>query len=314
MTIPPELESRILRYYHAEKWRVGPIATPWGVHHGTVRRVLAQAGLPTRAPRPRPSRIDPYLPFIRATLEQFPTLTASRLYPRVRERGYLGAPDHFRHLVSLHRPRRPLAAYLRLRRWPGAQAQVDWGHFGHLEIGRARRPLMAFVRVLSYSRQIVLRFFLDARMENFLRGHVAAFQALGGVARVLWYDHLKSAVLERQGFGVRFHPPCWPSPVTTATNPDRWRWRGATRRAGWNGPSARSATTSLPPEAIAIWPISMPRHHAWCLGPAAERRCPEDTAISVREAFVQEQPRLLEWPDNPFPTEARVDVNAGKTP
>jgi len=29
---------------------------------------------------------------------------------------------------------------------------------------------MAFVMVLSYSRQIFLRFFADARMENFLRG------------------------------------------------------------------------------------------------------------------------------------------------
>jgi hypothetical protein len=29
--------------------------------------------------------------------------------------------------------------------------------------------------VMSYSRRICLRFFLDARMENFLRGHVAAF-------------------------------------------------------------------------------------------------------------------------------------------
>jgi len=28
-------------------------------------------------------------------------------------------------------------------------------------IGRARRPLMAFVAVLSFSRQIFLRFFLD---------------------------------------------------------------------------------------------------------------------------------------------------------
>jgi transposase len=83
---------------------------------------------------------------------------------------------------------------------------VDWGHFGHLQIGRARRPLMAFVMVLSHSRQIFLRFFLDARMENFLRGHVAAFTAWGGVARVLLYDNLKSAVLERRGDAIRFHP------------------------------------------------------------------------------------------------------------
>src|SRR5271156_1018239 len=65
---------------------------------------------------------------------------------------------------------------------------------------------MAFVMVLSYSRQIFLRFFLDARMESFLRGHVAAFTAWNGCARVLLYDNLKSAVLERQGDAIRFHP------------------------------------------------------------------------------------------------------------
>ena len=66
-----------------------------------------------------------------------------------------------------------------------------------IDHGRARRPLMAFVVVLSYSRQIFLRFFLDARMENFLRGHVGAFTAWNGCPRVLLYDNLKSAVLER---------------------------------------------------------------------------------------------------------------------
>jgi hypothetical protein len=38
VTIPPDIEAQILRYYHAERWRVGTIAT--------VARVLAQAGLP----------------------------------------------------------------------------------------------------------------------------------------------------------------------------------------------------------------------------------------------------------------------------
>jgi predicted DNA-binding protein (UPF0251 family) len=46
MTIPPELEAKILRYYHVEKWRVGTVAAQLGVHHSTVSRVLAQAGLP----------------------------------------------------------------------------------------------------------------------------------------------------------------------------------------------------------------------------------------------------------------------------
>ena len=148
------------------------------------------------------------------------------------------ARDHFRHLVACHRPRPKAEAYLRLRSLPGEQAQVDWGHFGHLEIGRARRPLMAFVMVLSHSRQIFLRFFLDARMENFLRGHVAAFTAWRGVPRVLLYDNLKSAVLERRGDAIRFHPTLLgfagqyryePRPVAVARGNEKGRVERAIR-------------------------------------------------------------------------------------
>ena len=56
----------------------------------------------------------------------------------VAERGYVGGPSHFRLLVAQMRPRPPAQAFLRLRTLPGEQAQVDWGHFGHLQIGRAR--------------------------------------------------------------------------------------------------------------------------------------------------------------------------------
>ena len=45
MVIVPDIEAQILRYYHAEKWRVGTIARQLHVHHSVVRRVLAQAGL-----------------------------------------------------------------------------------------------------------------------------------------------------------------------------------------------------------------------------------------------------------------------------
>ena len=65
---------------------------------------------------------------------------------------------------------------------------------------------MAFVMVLSYSRDIYLRFFLNASMENFLRGHVGAFATWRGLPRVLLYDNLKSVVLERLGDAIRFHP------------------------------------------------------------------------------------------------------------
>ena len=71
MAISKELEAKILRYFHVEKWRVGTIARQLGIHHGTVDRVLSQAGLPKVARPHRSSMIDPFLPFIVETLGSF---------------------------------------------------------------------------------------------------------------------------------------------------------------------------------------------------------------------------------------------------
>jgi len=314
MVIAPDIEGQILRYHHAEKWTVGTIARQLHVHHSVVRRVLAQAGLPRIGRPPRPSQIDAYLPFIHLTLGTFPTLTASRLYAMVRERGYRGSPDHFRHLIACHRPRPKAEGYLRLRCLPGEQAQVDWAHFGHLEIGRARRPLMAFVMVLSYSRQIFLRFFADARMENFLRGHVGAFTAWHGVPRVLLYDNLKSAVLERHGAAIRFHPTLLgfaghyryePRPVAVARGNEKGRVERAIRYVRDSFFAARSFVDLDDLNAQA---------ETWCIGPAADRRCPDEPQRTVRAVFAEEAGRLLALPDNPAPLLERLAVSVGKTP
>jgi transposase len=314
LVTPPDIEAQILRFYHAEKWTIGTIARQLHIHNGVVRRVLAQAGLPKLGPPPRKSLIDAYLPFIRQTLETFPTLTASRLYGMVRERGYQGRADHFRHLISCHRPRRKAEAYLRLRCLPGEQGQVDWAHFGHLEIGRARRPLMAFVMVLSYSRQVFLHFFLDARMESFLRGHVAAFSAWGGVPRVLLYDNLKSAVLERRGDAIRFHPTLLrfagdyryePRPVAIARGNEKGRVERAIRYVRDAFFAARTFTDLDDLNAQAA---------AWCIGPAGDRRCPDEPERTVRAVFDEERPRLLALPDTSAPVLEHVAVSVGKTP
>jgi transposase len=313
VTIPPELEAQILRYYHVERWLPNTIARQLKVHHGTVARVLARAGL-ARLGRPRPSRIDPYLPFILATLEKFPTLTASRLYAMVRERGYRGGPDHFRHVIGCHRPRPKAEAYLRLRTLPGEQGQVDWAHFGHLEIGRARRPLMAFVMVLSFSRQLFLRFFLSQCLENFLRGHVEAFATWQGLPRVLLYDNLKSVVLERHGDAIRFHHTLLefaahyrfePRPVAVARGNEKGRVERAVRYTRTAFFAGRTFTDLADLNAQA---------DAWCRGMAADRRCPGDNSKTVREAFAQEAPQLLTLPHNPYTVFERKGVYAQKTP
>jgi len=314
MSIGPELEAQILRCFHVEKWRLNTIAVQLRVHHTTVSRVLWQAGVPRAATRPRASALDPFVPFLLATLERYPTLTAARLHAMLRERGYQGSASQLRHRVALLRPRPPAEAYLRLRTLPGEQAQVDWGHFGHLQIGRARRPLMAFVMVLSHSRAIHLRFFHDARMPAFVAGHLGAFEAFGGVPRVLLYDNLKSAVLERRDAAIRFHPTLLalaahyrfePRPVAPARGNEKGRVERAIRYVRNAFFAARRFTDLAELNAQA---------DAWCAGPAAERPCPEDLSLSVAQAFAAERPVLLALPDDAFAVQERVEVSVGKTP
>ena len=156
MTLSKDKENKILRYHFVEQWKVGTIATQLNLHHSVVDRVLAQAGLPKVERSLRPSIIDPYLPFIHDTLAQYPRLTAARLYDMAKARGYSGAPSFFRQRLSQMRPRKQPEAFLRLKTLAGEQSQVDWGSFGHVIIGRARRPLVAFVMVLSFGRPTLI--------------------------------------------------------------------------------------------------------------------------------------------------------------
>lgn len=315
MAISEELRAQVLRYFHAEHWRVGTIARQLQIHHSTVERVLKDSGVARERRRQRrPSMLDDYEAFIVDTLERFPTLTASRLYEMVRARGYAGGPDHFRHRVAELRPRREAEAYLRLRTLPGEQAQVDWAHFGHLEVGRARRPLMAFVMVLSYSRHVFLRFYLHATLANLVRGHVAAFEAFGGVARVVLYDNMASVVVERRGDAIRFHPTLLalaahyryqPRPVAPARGNEKGRVERIIRFVRERFFAARRFRDLEDLNAQAA---------EWTDTVAARRPCPENRELSVAAVFETERERLLPLPETPFPTEERAEVQVGKTP
>jgi transposase len=312
--ISPYNEATILRLFHAEKWRVGTIARQLSIHHSVVTRVLEQAGVPAAQCRQRRSMADPFIPFITETLKKYPEICASRIYQMVRERGYPGRPDHFRSIVARVRPPKPAQAYLRLKTLPGDQAQVDWAFFDKIKIGKAERPLMAFVMVLSWSRMIFLKFYLDCRIANLMRGHQDAFDFFSGVPRVILYDNPKNVVLERVGDAIRFHPTLLdftghyryePRPVGVARGNEKGRVERAIRYVRTSFFPARKWTDldDLNQQAL-----------AWCTGEAADRACPEDTAQRVREAFAAEQPKLLPIPDNPYPTDERVETIARKTP
>jgi transposase len=314
MTIPLDLAAHIQRLFTVERWRVGTIARQLHVHRDTVRRVLREHGAAPPDVPLRPSLVDPYRVFMRETLEKYPTLTARRLHDMVCERGYAGQASHFRYLVSTMRPRPAAEAYLRLRTLPGEQMQVDWAHFGHLQIGRARRPLMGFVIVLSYSRRLFLRFCLNAQMDSFLRAHVLAFIAFGGLARTALYDNLKSVVLERVGDAIVFnaeflafakHFRFEPLPVGVRRGNEKGRIERQIDFVRKSFFAARKFTDVADLNAQA---------RDWCEGRVLDRPWPQDDSLSVRQAFALEQPRLLELPATDFALGQRLEVSVAKTP
>lgn len=312
--IPKQQEAEILRLWHAEKWKIGTIARQLDLHHSTVRRVLRQDGIMLPSPQARPTMADPYLPFMREVLEKYPTLTAIRLFEMVKQRGYPGAPDHFRSLVARIRPRPAAEAYLRLTTLVGEQAQVDWGHFGKVTIGKAERRLYGFVMTLSWSRAIFLRFYLGDHTANFLRGHAAAFDFFGGIPREILYDNLKSAVIERVADAIRFndtllafsaHYRYLPKPVAVARGNEKGRVERAIRYIRDNFFAARPWRD--------LDDLNAQAAH-WCATTALERPWPEDRTRLVKDALTEERPHLLVLPDNPFPVEERLEVKVGKTP
>jgi len=312
--VSAEEAAAILRLHHVERWPVGTIASELHRHHDTVERVLAHSGAPVTKQVQRSRAVDKYVPFIEQTLEKHPRLRASRLWAMVAARGYTGSKSGFRAIVSRLRPRRAAEAYLRRAVLPGEEAQVDWAHFGTITIGRAIRPLFAFVMVLSFSRMRFVSFGMRAAMPSFLRGHVDAFRFFGRAPRVILYDNLKSAVLEREGDAVRFHPTLLALAghyrfEPRACAPYRPNEKGRVERAirdvreGFFAAREFSSIDDLNAQA-----------RAWCLQIAAERRVPDAKDKTVATAFEEERIRLVDLPDDDYPVEERVAVTSGKTP
>ena len=123
----------------------------------------------------------------------------------IRDRGYSGSVVQLRRAVARLRPpaAKPSCA---CRRFPASRRKSTGPTSATSWWAAPSAALSCFVITLSYSRALYLEFFFDQTMENFLRGHVHAFQYWGGQPRVILYDNLRSAVLERRGNQIHFQP------------------------------------------------------------------------------------------------------------
>ncbi len=305
-----ETQAHIRHLFFAEHWKIGTIAQQLGVHPDTVRHALQTDSI-HREQFLRPCITDPYVDFVRETLKNYPQLRATRIFQMVRDRGYTGSIVQLRRVVARLRPVRR-EAFLQLCLFPGEQAQADWAHFGEVRVGRARRRLSCFLITLSYSRALYLEFFFDQTMENFLRGHVHAFQAWSGTPRITLYDNLKSVVLERRGDAIHFHPRLLElcghyhflaRPCAVRAGNQKGRIERAiryVRESFWAGRSF-STLEECNRQAL-LWRDQIAHQRPW----------PGDDARTVAQVFEEEQSRLLPLPEHPFPTDLVRAVHSDK--
>ena len=142
---------------------------------GPVVRGCALLATSSRAPQ-----AGSYTGIIEARLEEFPGLSAKRLFDEGRAAGYHGGYSRVRDYVRAVRPREPVEAVVRFETPAGRQGPVDFATFT-LPWGRRH----ALVVVLSHSRLLWLRFYRRQTMAVLTEGLERAFARFGGVPKEL---------------------------------------------------------------------------------------------------------------------------------
>jgi transposase len=113
-----------------------------------------------------------------------------------------------RAVVDLRRAQRVAAlATVRVETAPGEQLQIDFGQ-KRIAIGGIAVRVFLLVAVLSYSRRLFVKAFLQERGADWREGIAAALRHFGGVPRVLLGDNARALVVgrDRATGTVSFHP------------------------------------------------------------------------------------------------------------
>ena len=192
---------------HRQGLSITAIARRTGRDPKTVRKYI-ERGLepPAYGPRQvgRPSKLAPYLDYLRERVATFPDLSAVRLTRELRERGYKGAYTAVKRFVAAIRPEsQPKPFEVRFETPAGYQAQVDFARFvtTFTDEPGVVRIVWLFSMVLGHSRHIFARFVMHQDLQTLLRCHMLAFTAIGGVPIEILYDRMKTAVTGEDGDG-----------------------------------------------------------------------------------------------------------------
>jgi len=164
-----------------------------GIHRKVIKRIEQE---PDEASGGwayhRGKKLDAYQEQIRALLDA--DLTAELIHKKlVKEHSlFVSYATVSRFVRALKCDRE---AYVPMETGAGEEAQVDFGYLGRfLRADGSPVKVWVFCMVLSYSRLGYFEAVTDQSLETFIRCHIHAFEAFGGVPRQVRIDNLKAGV------------------------------------------------------------------------------------------------------------------------
>jgi len=180
------------------------IARQLGISRNTVKKYLNPALLEpkysTRAKKA--SKLAAYKPYLHSRIAQATPihLSAVVLMREIQAQGYTGSLSLLRHYLLQYRGKSKVAEVVRFETPAGKQMQVDWG-----KLRGGKSPLHAFVAVLGYSRALFVSVTDNMRYETLQACHQQAFEYFQGIPQQIWYDNMKTVVIERDAYGEGRH-------------------------------------------------------------------------------------------------------------
>ena len=148
------------------------------------------------------SRLDGYKPYLHSRIAQASPVHLSGvvLLREIIELGYTGSLSLLRQYLLQYRGQPEKQPLIRFETPVGKQMQVDWG-----QMRGGKNPLHAFVAVLGFSRALFVVITDNMRYETLEQCHRLAFDYFQGIPQEVWYDNMKTVVIERDAYGEGKH-------------------------------------------------------------------------------------------------------------
>ena len=182
---------------HRKGLKQRAIARKLGISRNTVKKYIENPDLAfvQQRFRHRKSQLDPYNDNIKAWVEEDSDYTATWIYDRLSNMGFIGSYEIVKRRVHQIKENYHKVAYMRFETEPGYQAQVDFGEFQVAKPDGSVTKLFLFSMILGYSRKMYAELIERCDLPTFLDCHIHAFEFFGGVPDQILYDRMKNVYI-----------------------------------------------------------------------------------------------------------------------